>query len=473
KRDTFESKILSERAREEEQQEYAVGLRVFQHYRNACDWHKSREYKWVHRATEGKVWATMQDYLEEIHVRRERLRDFLEAEESRYCAEMEALQKMAQDKEAKMKEQARLLKEKRQKERQQQVAEKREQQFRNRCNEFRALCMKRNKKESSDSQLAQQALKQELKKEEEIEERKLEEICEKELLAKDHQKALEAQKLSVQIQEMLNVLDAQVAAHSALKEEENQLKKEEAQWLEKEKHLVRKENEELERQKRHKQKECREMLLKAAQDKKNRLNEEKQSELALEQMILKQRLREPQREVDEKKRKQVLLKEQLSYLTHLAEQLEKEKEREKEDEKLYKEEMDQVWAEKAEKMKQERETRFQLLRDCVTTRQLQMEEKLQKKVEKQIEIAEEKKLLDKTIREYQHWEEEKRASKVQKAKEYRDQLTTQIAYQQWLQKEEEEERKREYESAREAEREYEERIQFILSTPLGSVVKSH
>ncbi|NWI61725.1 CFA53 protein, partial [Calyptomena viridis] len=473
KRDIVESAILAERVREEEQEEYNAGLRAFQRYRNVCDWHKSREHKWVHRATEGKVRAKMQDYLEEIDVRRDRLRDFLEAEESKFLAEMETLNKMAQDKEAKMKEQARLLREKREKERQQLVAEKREQQFRNRCDEFRTLCMKRNKKQSSDIQLAQQALKEKLKKEEKMEEQRLEEICEQELLAKDHQKELEEQMLKARIQEMLSVLDAQVAAHSALKEEENQLKKEEAQWLEEEKHLVRKEDEELERKRRHKQKECREMLLQAAQDKKNRLDKEKQSELALEKMILEQHLQEPQREVDEKKRKQELLKEQLAYLAHLAEQLEKQKEREREDEKLYKEEMDRLWAEKAAKMEQEMEVRFQLLRDCVATRQLQMEEKVQKKLEKKIEIAEEKKLLDQIIREYKRWEEEERARKIQKAKEYRDQLASQIACQQWLQKEEEEERKREYESAREAERQYEERVQFILSTPQESVVKSH
>lgn len=72
---------------------------------------------------------------------------------------------------------------------------------------------------------------------------------------------------------------------------------------------------------------------------------------------------------------QALLKEQLSYLDHLAEQLRREKEQEKEDEKVFKEERDRVWADKVERMKQEREARFQLLRDVVYIRQAQMEEK--------------------------------------------------------------------------------------------------
>ncbi|XP_071436885.1 cilia- and flagella-associated protein 53 [Pithys albifrons albifrons] len=475
KRGTLEEAILAERVREEDRREYARGLRVFQHYRNVCEWQKSREHKWVCRAAEQKALATMQQYLDEIDVRRERLRDFLEEEENKYLAEMDALVEMeAQHKEAKIKERIKLLKEKRERERQQVVAEKREQQFRDRCDELRTLCMKRNKKESSDSQLAQQALKEELKKEEKMEERKLEEICEKELLAKDHQAELEAQKASGRVQEMLNVLDAQMAMLSARKEEEEQLKKEEAEWLEEELHLVRKENEDLERQKRHKQKECRDILLKAVRDRMNHLNKEKEIQLAVEKMILEQDYQDPQKDAEEKtKKKQELLKDQLNYLAHLAEQLEKDKEREKEEEKLFKEDNDQFWAKKIEKMKLEKEARFQLLRDAVNTRQLQMEEKLKKKAERQIEIAEERKLLDETIREYKRWEEEKRARKVQKASEYRDQLTTQIAYRQWLREEEEKERKREYEAGLEAQREYEERVQFILSTPPYSLVKTH
>ncbi|KAJ7425689.1 hypothetical protein BTVI_02286 [Pitangus sulphuratus] len=131
KKNTLEEEILAERAREGDRREYARELRVFQHYRNVCDWQKSREHKWVHRVAEEKVRAKMRDYLEEIDVRRDRLRELLEEEEIKYFAEMDTLAEMeAQDKEAKMKEQIKLLREKRERERQQQVAEKREQQFR-------------------------------------------------------------------------------------------------------------------------------------------------------------------------------------------------------------------------------------------------------------------------------------------------------------------------------------------------------
>ncbi|XP_059692540.1 cilia- and flagella-associated protein 53 isoform X2 [Haemorhous mexicanus] len=438
KRDLVEETILAERALEEEQREQERDLRVFHHYRNVCEWHKGGEDKWMQRAAERKVRATLQQYLQEIEVRRQRLRDFLEAEESRHLAEVNALdEEKAQQREVKMKEQAKLLREKREQERLQVVAEKREQQFRNRCHEYREHCKKLNEKELSDCQLAQQTLKEILKKEEKMQERKLEEICEKEQLAKDQEAELRAQEAAARIREM-----------------------------EKELHQLRKETEDLERKKRYQQKECREMWLKAVQDRQKHLDAEKQIQLAEEKVILENDFDNTDKEYEKiRNKKQTLLKEQLTYLDHLAEQLRREKEQEREDEKIFKEERDKVWAERVEKLKQEREARFHLLRDVMNTRQMQMEEKLQKKEERKIEIAEERKAMAELVRKFEYEEEEERIRKARKAKEYRDQLTTQIAYQQWLQKAEEEKRKKEEESNMEAERQYQEKIQFILSMP--------
>ncbi|XP_036259618.1 cilia- and flagella-associated protein 53 [Molothrus ater] len=465
KRDLFEETILAERALEEEQREQERDLRVLRHYHNVCDWHKGGEDKWMQRAAERKVRATLQQYLQEIEVRRERLRAFLEAEESRHLAEVNALdEEKAQQKEANMREQAKLLREKREQERLRVVAEKREQQFRNRCHEYREHCKKLSEKELGDCQLAQQALKEMLKREEKMQERELEEICEKELLAKDQEAELRAQEAAARIREMVDVRDAQVAVHAARREEKKQEIRQEAERLEKELHQLRKENEDLERKKRYQQKECREMWLKAVQDRQKHLDAEKQIQLAEEKAVLENDFEDTDREYEKiRNKKQTLLKEQLSYLDHLAEQLRREKEQEIEDEKIFKEERDKIWAERAEKLKQEREARFHMLRDVVNARQAQMEEKLQKNEERKIEIAEEKKAMAEAVRKFKYEEEEERKRKAQKAKEYRDQLATQIAYQQWLQKAEEEKRKKEEESNMEAERQYQEKIQFIRS----------
>ncbi|NXR65002.1 CFA53 protein, partial [Rhadina sibilatrix] len=467
KRDLVEERILAERLREEDQREYESALRAFRHFRNACDWHKDGEDKWMHRTAERKVRETLQQYLQEIDARRERLRDFLEAEESRHFAEVKALDKEeAQNREVKMKEQAKLLREKREQERLQLVAEKQEQQFRNQCEEYRTHCKKLSEKELGDCQLAQQTLKKMQKKEEKMQEQKLEEICEKELLAKDQEVELKAREVAARTQEMVDVWEAQVAVHTARREEEKQQQIKEAERLEEEMHQLRKESEELERKKQHKQKECREMLLKAVRDKKKHLDAEKNLQLAEEKKTLEKGFQDSDREHAETiKKKQALLQEQLTYLDHLAEQLRREKEQEREDEKVFKDERDRAWAERVEKMKQEREARFLLLRDVVNARQSQMEEKLKKKAERKIEIEKEKKAMAEAVREFEREEEEKRIRKAQKAKEYRDQLTSQIAHQQRLQKAEEEKRKKEHESNMETERKYQERLQFILSMP--------
>lgn len=72
---------------------------------------------------------------------------------------------------------------------------------------------------------------------------------------------------------------------------------------------------------------------------------------------------------------QELLKEQQVYLAHLAKQLEEDKQREKEADKLLEEEKEKIWAKKAEQMRSEKEARKQLLKDVLSTRQVQLQEK--------------------------------------------------------------------------------------------------
>lgn len=102
---------------------------------------------------------------------------------------------------------------------------------RNRCHEYREHCKKLSEKELSDCQLAQQALKEMLKEEEKMRERELEEICEKELLAKDQEAELRAQEAAARIREMVDVRDAQVAVHAARREEKKQEIRQEAEML--------------------------------------------------------------------------------------------------------------------------------------------------------------------------------------------------------------------------------------------------
>ncbi|KAM4639772.1 uncharacterized protein AAGF69_016604 isoform 9-T10 [Amazona ochrocephala] len=396
-----------------------------------------------------------------------RLCELLEAEESRYCTEMEALEETAQEKQAKMKERAKVLKEKREGERQQLVAEKREQQFREQSEELRTLWMKKHQKEVFEDQLAQVALKEELEKQQKKEEQMLEELLKEDMLAKEKQEAVKMQKVAEQNWETLNALNAQVAVLKAHKEEAKRLKEEEALLLKEEQQLLKLENEQLQMEKLQKQRECRDMLLRAAQDRKNRLNEENQVELALEMKILEKALQDPPENIEKARRKQELLKEQKTYLAHLAQQLEEENQRQKEVDKIIDEEIAKIWDKKAEQLRLEKEARKQLLNDVLNTRQLQIEEKLQRNVKKQEELAQEKKLLAEAITKLRQTEEEKYARKVKEAKEYKEQLRAQMAYQQQARDAEQEEKQQDYELSLEAERAYQEKQLCLFGLPLG------
>uniref|UniRef100_A0A8B9TKQ7 Cilia- and flagella-associated protein 53 n=1 Tax=Anas platyrhynchos TaxID=8839 RepID=A0A8B9TKQ7_ANAPL len=466
--------VLARRDREEELLEYAALLKLYNRCRSVHEWQQRNEQKWLHRAVQRKVEAAMQECQAGIDGRRERLRELLEAEENKYLAEMEAFEETLLEKQAKMRERAKLLREEREKERQQLVAEKREQQFREQCDELRTQRMKQHQRELCTERLAQLTLKEELKKQRKEEEEMFAELWKEDRLAKERREAVDMQKLSKQNREILDVLGAQVAALSAHKEEEKRLKEEEARLLEEQQQLLKLENEKLQMEKLQKQKECREMLLGAAEDKRKRLNEEKEGELALEMKTLEKSPWKPEEDPEEKtRRKQELFKEQQAYRAHLAQQLEEEKEREKEVDKLLEEERAKVWAKKAEQTRLEKEAREQLLKNVLDTRQLQIEEKMQRNAKEQEELAQEKKLLAEAVAELKHIEEEKYARKLKEAKEYQEQLRAQIADQQRARDAEEEEKKQEHELGLAEERAYQERIQDALSRPYEKLAKIH
>ncbi|NXR15393.1 CFA53 protein, partial [Semnornis frantzii] len=243
---------------------------------------------------------------------------------------------------------------------------------------------------------------------------------------------------------------------------------------EEEQQLLKLENEELQRKKWQRQKECREMLLSAAEDRANRLNEEKQGELALEMKLLEKSLQESQKDTEKIKRKQELLKEQKTYLAHLAQQLEEEKQRQREVDKLFNEEKAKVWAKKAEQLQLEKEARKKLLKDVLNTRQEQIKEKLQRNAKEQEEIAQERKLLlAEAVAELEHLKEEKYARKLKATKEYQEHLRAQIASRQQARDAEEKERQRDYELGLAAERAYQEKLQDVLSRPDEKPAKTH
>ncbi|XP_038258770.1 cilia- and flagella-associated protein 53 isoform X1 [Dermochelys coriacea] len=466
--------VLECRRKEKERLEYLDFTKVHNRGLQVSQWENHNERRRLHSIVQKKVDQTMQEYLAGTEDRRQRLRALLEAEEKSYFIEMESMEETMLEREAKMRERAKVLREKREEERQKLVALKREQQFREQCEEVRLQWSQRHQKEVCSDRLAQLALKEELKKQEKREEQIFAELWEEDRLAKEKRGIEDFQKKSEQNEELLNVLNAQVAALDAQREATKQLKEEEARLLEEERKLFKLENERIQMEKLQKQKEHRDMLINSARAKMKRLNREKQEELALDMKILERLFHESQEDTEGiKQRKQELLKEQQMYREYLAQQLEEEKRREKEMDKLLEEEMEKSWAKKAEQMRLEKEARKRLMKDVLDTRRLQIEEKLERNAKHQEELAQDKELLAEAIKKLNSIEEEKYLRRMQEAKEYREQLQAQITYQQQAHIAEEEEKQREYESGLAAERVYQEKIKDILSRPYMKLAEIH
>ncbi|XP_015267704.1 PREDICTED: cilia- and flagella-associated protein 53-like [Gekko japonicus] len=432
------------------------------------------ERKRLHRLVQKKVNAEMHGFLAETEERRERLRDLLEVEEKGYIAEMESLEETTEDRKRKMLEKAKSLRENREEERRKIVAEKRDQQFRADCEELRTQWSKKHLLEVCEDRLAQLALQEELKKQREQEEATYLALWEEDRLAKEQRAAKEEQNRQARNSEMVNMLNTQRAVAEAQRQEERRLKEEEAKYMEEERQLFKLEDERAEIERRRKLRECGEMLLASAREKMKRLGQARQEELALDMKVLDHILQQAQEDTEEqKRRKKELLKEQQMYRAYLAEQLEEEKRLEREMDKLREEEMARMWAKRAEREKRGKEARERLLKEVLDTRQLQLQEKLQRNAQEQEDLLTDKALLNAAMQEYNRLEADKYARRLRQAKEYQEDLQGQIEHVKKARDFEKEEERREYESALEAERLLQAKIADVLSRPYMKLINLH
>ncbi|XP_053143833.1 cilia- and flagella-associated protein 53 [Hemicordylus capensis] len=432
------------------------------------------ERKMLLRRVQERVDTEMQAYLAGAEERKERLRDLLEAEEKCYIAEMESLEETMEDRHKQMRARAKLLRDNREEVRRKLVAEKHEQQFRETSEELRTQISKRHLMEVCEDRLAQLALKEELKMQRATEEAAFAALWEADRLAKEKRAAEEAQKRSRRDDGTLQMLNTQRSVAAAQREEEKRLKAEEAKLMEEERQLMKLEDERAEIERRRKLRECRDMLLDSMKEKARRLNETKQEELALDMKILDHVMQEALEDTEgEKQRKKELLKEQQLYRAYLAQQLEEEKRHEKDMEKLREEEVSKMWGKRAEKEKAMKEARDRLLREVLDTRQLQIEEKLQRNALEQEALNRDKELLNVAIQEYNRLEAEKYERRLRLAKEYREDLKAQMDHLKHARDLEKEEEHREYAAALEAERLYQQKMADVLSRPYMKLKNLH
>ncbi|XP_061463405.1 cilia- and flagella-associated protein 53 [Rhineura floridana] len=458
--------ILLWREQEKNRREAAMYAKAHLIGRQIIEREDLNERKRFHRVVQKRVDAEMQTYLAGEEERKERLRDLLEAEEKGYIAEMESQEETMEDRRTNMRVRAKLLRDQREEARRKLVSEKREQQFRETCEEVRTLWSKKHLMEVCEDRLAQLALKEELKKQKAREEAAFVALWEEDRLAKEKRAAEEDRKRSGWNNHLANMLNAQKAVVEAQREEARRLKEEEAKLMEEERQLMKLDNERAEMERQRKLRECRDTLLDSMKEKRRRLNEAKQGELALDMKILDHIMQESLEDTEgQRKRKKELLKEQQMYKAYLAQRMEEEKRQEKELDKLREEETARMWAKRAAKEKTMKEARDSLLREVMDTRRLQLEEKLQRNAQEQEALIQDRELLNAAILEYNRLEEERYARRIRQAKEYREELHAQMDYVKQARDFEKDEERREYAVALEAERLYQQKIADVLSRP--------
>ncbi|XP_040277026.1 cilia- and flagella-associated protein 53 [Bufo bufo] len=429
-------------------------------------WERLTDHKILHNRVQRKVHETMEDYRMQVEERRDRLKALLEAEELEQIKEMESMEETTLERQAKMRERAKSLRERRERERLAIVAEKRDQQFREQCEELRALKSKMHQNEVCTERMAQLALKEELERQKKEEDMLFAELWEKDRLAKvEHEEKKTQQQMELN-REMVDVLQAQRAAAEAQRMEEKRLKEEEAHLLVEQRKLMKLEDERALREKQQKQSLVRNMLDRSIHLKMKRLAQEQQEELALDMKIMEQIMQDGHDDTEEKRlRKMELQREQQTYRQYLAQQLEEEKRQEKEMEKLIEAELEKSWAKRAEQLRLEKEARNRLMKDVMETRRRQINEKLERNAKEQEELARDKELLEKAIAEHKQLEMERNTRNMKTAKQYQQELLSQVAYHQLQREAEKEEERREYVAGLEAEKSYQQKLRDILSRP--------
>uniref|UniRef100_A0A670IUI4 Cilia- and flagella-associated protein 53 n=1 Tax=Podarcis muralis TaxID=64176 RepID=A0A670IUI4_PODMU len=317
------------------------------------------------------------------------------------------------------------------------------------CEDARTLWSKKHLMEICEDRLAQLALKEELKKQRAREEAAFAALWEEDRLAKEKRAAEDERKRTRWTDGQKNLLEAQQTVADAQRQEARRLKEEEAKLMEEERQLMKLENERAEIERQRKLRECRDMLLDSMEEKRRRLHEEQQEELALDMKILDHIMKESQEDTEK------LLKEQQMFKAYLAQQREDEQRQEKELDKLRAEETARMWAKRAAKERAMKEARGRLLTEVMDTRRLQLEEK-----RKGMLGTRYLELLNAAILEFN-------------PKAYQEELNAQMDYNKQARDLEKEEERRQYALSLEAEKLYQQKIADIISRPYMKLSDLH
>lgn len=428
------------------------------------DWLEHNDRKYFDSLVRARTRDAMQGFILNTEERRNRLRELLASEENEYFTEMQSKGETIEEKKDKMRERTKFLREKKEKERQDFVAEKLEQQFRERCEELRSKLVSVHELKVGEERKAQVAFNEELKRQKLVEEQLYARLWEEDRLAKEKREAYEERRQKALVENTRLGLDAQVTSNLAQRQAEQRMKEEEARLLEKNNAQVKLEKEQEKLRKQKSKRETRNSLQKAVQEKLESLQQEHREEQDLNMKLVGRALQDLQEEADKKKQKREdMEREQKIYNDYLKQRRMEEKAQEKELDRILEDIKAKKQAQKDQELALEKEARKRLQNEVMCTRKLQVQEKLQRKLKEQEELAIEQERINEGLKELNCEERESFARRCGLAKEYRNQLRMQIAYQQQALEAEKEEKRQEFEAGMAANKACLDRIQEILS----------
>ncbi|XP_344701.3 cilia- and flagella-associated protein 53 isoform X1 [Rattus norvegicus] len=428
------------------------------------DWIQHSNRKSFDTLVKARVKDAMQGFVINTEERRNKLRELLASEENEYFSEMQSKGETIEEKKDKMRERTKLLREKKEKERQDFVAEKLDQQFRERCEELRTQLVSIHEKKVIEERNVQVEFNKELKRQKLVEEQLFAKLWEEDRLAKERREAQDEKRQRELVENTRLGLDAQVTSIQAQREAARRMKEEEARVLEQYKAQVKREDEQEKLQKQKTRQETRNSLKKAVQEKMESMQQEYREDLDLNMKLVGRALQDLQDEADKKKQKREDMgREQKIYNDYLVQRRKEEKAQEQELDRLLEDIKAKKQAEKDQELALEKEARRQLLNEVMCTRKLQVQEKLQRKLKEQEELALHEQRINESLKVLHEEDMKDFARRCALAEEYRNQLRMQIAYQQQAREAEKEEERQEFEAGLAANQVYADKIQKILA----------
>ncbi|KAJ0012794.1 hypothetical protein NQD34_017128, partial [Periophthalmus magnuspinnatus] len=465
---------LERRKQEAERENFAEFTKYQQSWELKNSWIKSSDRNYVRSATERQVKAAIDQFELGTEERRERLRIMLETEEQQFLKEMEERRETTLDRQAKMRERAKVLRDIRETKRQEIVSEKMEQLFINQCEELRTVLTKRRGQETRLDCAAQVRSKQEQQQEQQMKDRQFAEMWEAIHQREEEKESERIERQQQKTNEHLTHLRAQIDAAEQQKQQAKVLKEEEAQLLQEHIEMVKLQEQREKHQKLKAQQTRRRQLDQSYRMKMRRLAKEQQEELALDMSILQQVLsQESERGEEAAQRKIEMREEQQRYRQYLADELERQKQLERETEQLFEEKLRETWDKREKQSQMERDARNRLMNDVLEARSLQIQHKLELNKQKQDQLARDREELLQMTEKVKLLDQEEKRRHKELCQAYQADLQAQMQHKQQLKRNEKALEEREFQYGLAVQQEYENMKERILSRPTSHTTVAH